>query len=525
MLNSLRKKILASNGILLLILLSVLLFALVQLKNNQRLLFQEEEASEKLAKIGEIKDHFTNFHIDAVEFLVLLQDSSKNRRDAGYARLKRIFSSSSNNEIKSLSPKLNSYYKELINASNAFINDDKMEGTLVLNHSATVADSIMDTLNKQYNRNKQRLDSLVEAVHISNKQVSFAIYLLLVTMLVAGFLISFFLANHISKGIISLQKTVEGIESSGDLTRSAEIISNDEVGTLSASFNRLIKRLANIVSEVKERSENLKIASETLSKVTDETRQGVQNQNDAIIQVVTAMTEMEATVREVASNAEHASESANEGDREASNGSEVVNQTVAAIRELANDVQGSAEVISKLKENSENIGTVLDVIKSISDQTNLLALNAAIEAARAGEHGRGFAVVADEVRVLAHRTQESTKEIEESINLLQTGAQKAVDVMEASLLKAENAVDQAHIAGESLSMINSAVTNILAMNIQIASAAEQQSATTEEINRNLSDIQLVAEQTASGAEQTAASSNELNELGEQLQVLVSQFKV
>jgi methyl-accepting chemotaxis protein len=237
------------------------------------------------------------------------------------------------------------------------------------------------------------------------------------------------------------------------------------------------------------------------------------------------MNQMSATVQEVASNAEQASASADDGNNAATDGNRVVGQTISAISNLASDVQTSADVIETLKGDSENIGTVLDVIKNIAEQTNLLALNAAIEAARAGEQGRGFAVVADEVRTLAQRTQESTTEIEGLVEALQSGAQQAVDVMGNSRDQAENTVSQARLAGESLDAITQSVETIVNMNTQIASAAEEQSATTEEINRSVINIQDIAEQTAAGAVQTAASSTELNNLGEQMRGLVAKFKV
>ncbi|WP_456301722.1 methyl-accepting chemotaxis protein [Pseudomonas amygdali] len=234
---------------------------------------------------------------------------------------------------------------------------------------------------------------------------------------------------------------------------------------------------------------------------------------------------MTATVQEVARNAEEASEAAVAADRQARDGERVVNEAIAQIERLASSVGNSSEAMGALKQESDKIGSVLDVIKSVAEQTNLLALNAAIEAARAGEAGRGFAVVADEVRSLAQRTQKSTEEIEALIARLQSGTQQAATVMDSSRELSTSSVELTRRAGGSLESITKTVSAIQAMNQQIAAAAEEQSATAEEINRSIINVRDVSEQTSAASEETAASSVELARLGNHLQLLVSRFTV
>ncbi|MGD8593954.1 MAG: methyl-accepting chemotaxis protein, partial [Gammaproteobacteria bacterium] len=232
-----------------------------------------------------------------------------------------------------------------------------------------------------------------------------------------------------------------------------------------------------------------------------------------------------ATVQEVARNATEAANAASHSDEEAQKGQAVVDRTINAIDALASEVDRAANVIHRLEQDSDQIGTVLDVIKGIAEQTNLLALNAAIEAARAGEQGRGFAVVADEVRTLASRTQQSTAEIQQMIERLQAGAQEAVSVMDDSRSRAADSVSSAQSAGQSLQSITGSVASITDMNTQIAAAADEQSAVAEEVNKNIVNINHAAERAADGAKQTSAASNALAGLAQDLQALVGQFKV
>jgi methyl-accepting chemotaxis protein len=357
----------------------------------------------------------------------------------------------------------------------------------------------------------------------SDSTISFTIFgtlFAIATSLGIGIVITRSVVLPLMKTNTTLSQIAEG-----DLTQRIAITSTDEVGQMASNFNAFADKLQSMITKISESTSELIMAAEGMATVTNQTSSGVQNQKIATEQVATAINEMSATVQEVATNAAYASTSASDANDESKEGNRVVNETIKAIENLANEVNVSAEVISKLKDDSVNIGAVLGVIKSIADQTNLLALNAAIEAARAGEQGRGFAVVADEVRTLAQRTQESTSEIESLIMLLQTGTEESVNVMGKSRNNAYETVEQAKAAGKSLASITNAVENILQVNINIATATEEQSAVAEEINRNVVDIQEISEQTALGAEQIANSSTKLIRLGAELQDVVRHFKI
>ncbi len=322
----------------------------------------------------------------------------------------------------------------------------------------------------------------------------------------------------------AVQAMNEIAEGGGDLTCGLNLKSRDELGQMCDAFNRFVGKIREIVGPVSESTQQLADASGRMSQITAETREGVRRQQQETEQVATAMNEMTATAQDMSGNAGSAAEAAENADRAAHEGSEVVRQTVESINRLAGAVEHTAAALFKLDEDSQNIGTVLDVIRGVAEQTNLLALNAAIEAARAGEQGRGFAVVADEVRTLAQRTQESTEEIQTMIERLQTGTRKAVEAMSDGRDQAQDSVEQADRAGDSLQAITQAVDTIREMNGHIAQASNQQEQVAEEINRNIANITRVAEQTADGTGELQAASEQLAALSRQLEGLVGHFK-
>ncbi len=389
---------------------------------------------------------------------------------------------------------------------------------------------IMDALRIQLNDIVEAEEVLIkvrekEQQDTSDFTTNFSVLGTLVAALV-GISVALFVTRGILVPIKATNNILQDIaEGDGDLTIRVPVNTQDEVGDLGKRFNTFVEKLQGIIGEIADATSQLASGTDQMAATMQKTSTGVSNQKQETIMVATAITEMAATVQEVARNAEGASSAADAADCEAKEGGRVVNSTIQAIAELSTEIEKSSSVMATLKQNSENIGTVLDVIKSIAEQTNLLALNAAIEAARAGEQGRGFAVVADEVRTLAQRTQQSTKEIETFIDELQSGAEQAVEVMSQSRERAGNSVDRAQQAGETLTSITQAVNTINQMNTQIATASEEQSCVSEEIQRNVINIQDVAEETSASVEETSKASAELARLGEKLNTLVGQFKI
>ena len=370
---------------------------------------------------------------------------------------------------------------------------------------------------------REQIDTIVgQGVRQMLGQLSLGLVVVIGLGLVASFFLSRMIINPVRQVADTLREIAQG---EGDLTRRLKAGGRNELGDLIQAFNAFADKIHGLVRQVSSTSSQVAAAAEQLYATTDQTSEQVRRQHSETEQVATAMNEMAATVQEVARNAAEAAQAASGTRAEAVSGEAVVQQTIRSIEDLANQVESATQVIGRLSEDSENIGKVLEVIRGVAEQTNLLALNAAIEAARAGEQGRGFAVVADEVRTLAGRTQSSAKEIQAMIERLQGSAAGAVTVMEDGRGKARDSVIQAGKAGQSLQAISSAVNSINDMNAQIASAAEQQSAVTEEINRNITNIAQSVEQTSSGSDQVARASEELARLAAELQSVVGRFRV
>lgn len=344
--------------------------------------------------------------------------------------------------------------------------------------------------------------------------------------IIFGIVLASFIVNGIVKPILKTNTILQDIANGqGDLTKRLIVESTDEVGQLSGYFNEFMSKLQGIITEAVSSANQLAAAAEQMSAVSKKSSKGLSQQNDETMQVATAINEMASAVEEVARNTENATNAAKNADSESKSGNQLVSETIDSIKELASEIDSSSEAIDNLKVHSERIGAVLDVIKSIADQTNLLALNAAIEAARAGEQGRGFAVVADEVRTLAKRTQDSTSEIERIISDLQLGAEHAVNVMQSSKTKSSATVDKGEQSGAFLLSVTNAINTILEMNTKIASVVQETSGVTQEVSRNISNIRSISEKTSTGAEEANATSHDVAELSSDLQRLVSQFKV
>ncbi|MBJ7374207.1 methyl-accepting chemotaxis protein [Pseudomonas atacamensis] len=435
--------------------------------------------------------------------------------DAAIASLKPLnaqFAATQQDALRQLETALTSYRGALMAYKNA--NTEAVQARKEMTDQGTTIVALSEQL---YQIQLDRRDA--ESAQARTFQLISTLLALLV-----GVIAAVIITRQITRPLQETLAVVERI-ASGDLTQNVTVTRRDELGVLQQGIARMGVTLRDLISGIRDGVTQIASAAEELSAVTEQTSAGVNSQKVETDQVATAMHEMTATVQEVARNAEEASQAAAAADGEAREGDKVVNEAIAQIERLASEVVRSTEAMSVLQQESDKIGSVMDVIKAVAEQTNLLALNAAIEAARAGEAGRGFAVVADEVRGLAQRTQKSTEEIEGLVAGLQNGTQQVSAVMNNSRALTDSSVALTRKAGASLENITRTVSNIQSMNQQIAAAAEQQSAVAEEISRSIINVRDVSEQTAAASDETAASSVELARLGGQLQQMVSHFRV
>ena len=354
---------------------------------------------------------------------------------------------------------------------------------------------------------------------------SFSVLLSLIAIGLGGALM-WLTARGVTRPILTVAAMLKNIASGeGDLTRRLDYAGQDELGELAGWFNRFLDKLQPIIADVKRSVQDARATADQSAHIASQTSAGMQQQFREVDQVATASQEMSATAHDVATNAAQAAEAARGADAAAREGLVVIDRTTLSIEQLASELTSAMQEVENLASRSEQIGSVLEVIRAIAEQTNLLALNAAIEAARAGEAGRGFAVVADEVRNLAKRTQDSVEEIRQVIENLQNGTRDVVGSMHSSHQQAQGSVEMVEQAVAALLRIGDAVTVINDMNLQIASAAEEQSAVAEEVNRNVANIRDVTEALSSQAEESAQVSQALNSLANHQQGLMDQFRV
>ncbi|MBV4453996.1 methyl-accepting chemotaxis protein [Pseudomonas sp. SWRI103] len=404
---------------------------------------------------------------------------------------------------------------------------------------ANQVDELRSLLNTELLSNSEQVNAVLTRLLDINNEMALATnkeaedqydmaFNMVVSLLVIATLLTLLFAWLLTRSItLPISQALEAAEevAEGNLTRPIKVDGNDEAGRLLAAMAKMQDKLRDTLQRIAGSATQLASAAEELNAVTDESARGLTQQNNEIEQAATAVNEMTSAVEEVARNAVSTSEASRNATTSAGDGRDLVQETVSAIERMSGDVQATATLIGDLANESRDIGKVLDVIRGLADQTNLLALNAAIEAARAGEAGRGFAVVADEVRALAHRTQQSTSEIERMIGSIQAGTEHAVDSMRNSTERAESTLNIAKGAGMSLDTINTAIVEINERNLVIASAAEEQAQVAREVDRNLVNIRDLSVQSATGASQTSAASSELSRLAVDLNGMVGRFRL
>ncbi len=404
---------------------------------------------------------------------------------------------------------------ELIEASMIEIEptDYFQAGTEAISANLKLYDLIQPVVNDVY---QQRIERA--------KNERFFLMFGIVFIMSACFYVFIGFYHAIMQSINSMVASVDQI-SKGDLTVSISNDSKDELSIINTHINNMVEKFRGLVTQVVTASEQVVDVSEKTSKISAQTTDEILQQNREIEQVATAIEEMSLTIQEVAMNTSKAADETGNANTATETGQEVVNQTIDSISKLSEEMGQACSVIKVLETNSTEIDTILNVIRGIAEQTNLLALNAAIEAARAGEQGRGFAVVADEVRTLAGRTQESTLEIQSIIERLQQGAANAVKVIEQGVSTTDETVDKAHNAGSSLETLAETVSRIKGMNIQVASAVEEQSAVANEVNRSVVHIRDGCVRNQEGSSETSRTSESLFETAHNLRTLMNEFKI
>lgn len=363
-------------------------------------------------------------------------------------------------------------------------------------------------------------DEIISSIDKASVQ---AVILVLIAIVVA-IIVSFAVVNPLKRSLNQVNNALN-ILASGNLTHKLDDTGHDEFAELAKNCNRLVDSLRGLITGILDRSNQLAAAAEETSAITAQTTSGIQEQKNQVDQIATATTQLSSSAQQVSLSADHALEQIKQADEETKHMRTIAHENKQTILALAEEVAKAGLVINKVQSDSASIGSILDVIRGIAEQTNLLALNAAIEAARAGEQGRGFAVVADEVRNLASRTQVSTREIQQMIEVLQQGAQQAVEAMDAGRAQASACVEKTEQANLALETISQSVHKAYDSGTHIANAAQEQNLVSQQVSEKLEHIAAISEETAIGADQTAQSSHQVAQLAEELQASVGEFRV
>jgi methyl-accepting chemotaxis protein len=435
--------------------------------------------------------------------------------------------------IQEVSQQVDLAFKEMkdLLSENGGILDNKatqlranVKASAMLIKEKNIAEQVNQVLDKQIELANQTTIETSQLIEDSVSRGTTQTYGIMFISVIIAAGIAIVTRNSIIRPLARVNEMLNTV-ASGDLSMKLDETGKDEFAQLSKNCNSLIDSLRNLIESIVNRSAQLAAAAEQTSAVTAQSTTAIEEQRNQVEQAASATTEMSSTSQSVLSSANDALGEIKHADDEAERVKKISAVGRETIEQLADEVESAAQVINQLQQDSASIGGILDVIRGIAEQTNLLALNAAIEAARAGEQGRGFAVVADEVRTLASRTQESTSEIQTMIEALQTGAGKAVTVMDTGKSKATECVNQSEEADKALEVITHAVHEAFDRSSQIATAAEEQSVVAHEISENLESIVTIAEQTTAGSQQTATSSSEVARLAEELQQSVQEFKI
>ena len=430
-------------------------------------------------------------------------------------------------EISPIRTNFSEYYETAYGVSQSMIDEtaDFSKLAQITQKMNTAFDSATNSLS-EFNINQLALfEGAIQQSNDAAKRLSWIgiVMAIVITLVLLG--VSIPIVSNLRSSIMNVVDSLREIaQEDGDLTKRIITNNKDEIGDLAHWFNQFVEKLQTVVRDIGNSSKPLAALADNLNQVSNNARETISAQQMSAYDAKAAVDNMTNSVNAVAQSASEAASAAAEASSAADDGQSVVNQTVSSIQNLASRVDETAVVIKKLEEDSNQVGVVLDVIKGIAEQTNLLALNAAIEAARAGEQGRGFAVVADEVRTLASRTQKSTEEIQSTIEQLQNAARSAVTVMAKGTEQASLSVDEANKAGSSLGAITDTISRITAMNDQIAKSTGEQKSVALSISNNVDDINKRTEDTASSSEKLSSVSRELEHLSEDFSRIMRQFK-